>query len=324
MPPRRKKKKSRSPSGHGPNRRGKRKSVLPTRARGLKGAAGKKSPRRSISKPARQVRKKGKQFPVVKRPWYDRLKDPVERAHWRKIDAQWQEDVAREAAEREIRKDEARAFKIVKWHKGITGRGARLLSAVVGREVYQSAESRYGGDLLKRAASRIEAIRKDREKTRRKALDKIRAALLGKGFTMEEVERFQTKVHPKPKLRVRHFFQIRSGKFKGQFEEVERRGKKDLRIRIIKTRQGLERARAARNRRKRATEIAGHLGLTFQEARSVVREVEIQAVKDLRALRRTKGFKDLPPRKKAAYTERRWKAGSVAVLYALADIEGYR
>lgn len=321
MPPRRKKKKSRSPSGHGPKRRGKRKSVLRVARSKVKGV---RTPRRSISKRTRQVRKKGKQFPVVKRPWYDRLKDPAERAHWRVIDAQWQEDVAREAAEREIRKDEARAFKIVKWHQGITGRGARLLSAVVGREVYEGAEIRYGGDLLKRAASKLEAIRKDREKIRKVALKKIQAALILKGFTMEEVERFQTKVHPRPKVRVRHWHLIRYGRYKNKWEEIVHTGRGPKRVRIIKTRRGLEQAKVTHRRRKRAAEVAAHLGLTFTQARELVRGVETQAVIDLHKLKKTKGFKDLPPRKKAAYTERRWKAGSVAVLYALADIEGYR
>lgn len=316
MPPRRKKKKIYSPAslrrglvgkarktGSSRKRAGKIKGSNATRGRGLGSR---------------------KQTRLTKRPWYDRLKDPAERAHWRTVEAQWKEDQAREAAEREIRKDQARAFKIVKWHQGITGRGARLLSAVVGREVYASAEGRYGGDLLKRAAIKIEAIRKDREKTRKKALDKIRGALLKKGFTMQEVERFQMRVHPKPKIRVRHFFQIHRGKFKGMFEEIVQTGQGPKRVRIIKTRRGLEQARTTHRRRKRAAEVAAHLGLTFTQARELVREVESQARIDLHKLKKTKGFKDLTPRKKGAYTERRWMAGSVAVLYALADIEGYR
>ncbi len=257
-----------------------------------------------------------------KRPWYDRIKDPAARYHWRQVEAQWKEDAAREAAEREINADKKRAFKIVKWHEGLTGKGARLLSAVVGRDVYNTAEVRYGGALLKRAALKLEAIRKDREKVRKAALAKISGALKQKGFSMEEVERFQLRVHPKFKLRVRHFFQIRRGKFKGMFEEVDQQTKK--RLRIIKTRAGLERARTARKHRQRAAEVANQLGLTFTQARVLVREVEAQAVLDLHALKRTKAFKDLPKRKQKAYTERRWMAGSVAVLYALADIEGYR
>lgn len=289
----------------------------------------KKKPRakkRPLAKkrPRVQVRKKGKQSPLVKRPWYDRLSDPAERLHWRDINEQWQEDTAREAAEREIAKDQKRAFRIVKWHQGITGRGARLLSGVVGKSVYEAAEDRYGGDLLKRAAIKIEVIRKDRERVRKVALNKIRGALMKKGFTMEEVERFQVRVHPRPKVRVRHWQSIRYGKRKGQWSEIVHTGRGPKIARYIKTRRGLEKAKVTHRRRKRAAEVASHLGLTFTQARALVREVETQAVIDLHKLKRTRAFKDLPKRKQAAYTERRWKAGSVAVLYALADIEGYR
>jgi hypothetical protein len=303
MPPRRKKKSRTKTRGSRSSRRGK---AVPQVRRGLK--KGKRSP--SPRPP--------------KRPWYERLKDPAERAHWRVTADKWAEDQAREAAEREILADKERAFQVVKWHQGLKGRGARLLSAVVGRGVYEAAEVRYGGNLLKRAALKLEAIRKDREKIRKVALSKISGALKAKGFTMQEVECFQLRVHPRIKLRVRHFFSIRRGKYKGQFEEVEHRGTGRKRIRIIKTRRGLEAAKVARLHRKRAAEVANQLGLTFTQARSLVREVEIQAVIDLRKLRKTKAFKDLPKRKQAAYTEKRWKAGSVAVLYALADIEGYR
>lgn len=296
----------------------KKKSRVTTRA--------KRSPRIKGEKPYRKGLKRGgirdaRRAP--KRPWYDRLSDPAERIHWRQIQAQWNEDQAREAAEREILADKKRAFQVVKWHQGLKGRGARLLSAVVGRSVYDAAEVRYGGELLKRAALKLEVIRKDREKIRKAALSKIRGALMKKGFTMEEVERFQLRVHPKVKIRKRHFFKIHSGKFKGQFEEVEPHGDKWRRIRVIKTRRGLERAKVARLHRKRAAEVANQLGLTFTQARSLVREVEAQAVIDLKRIRKTAAFKALPKRKKGAYTEKRWKAGSVAVLYALADIDGY-
>lgn len=300
----------------------KKKSRAPKRVPALhKGRAAKRGGSPKNTKGLKRVRAHPR---AAKRPWYDRLSDRAERLHWRAIDAKWREDQAREAAEREIAKDQARAFRIVKWHKGITGRGARLLSAVVGKSVYQAAEDKYGGEILKRAAVKIEVIRKDREKIRKAALDKIRASLLEKKFTMEEVERFQVRVSPRIKIRTRHFHKIYGGRRKGQWKLIVHTSRGPKLLRYIKTERGLESAKAEIKHRKRAVEVANHLGLTFTQARSLVREVEVQAVIDLHKLKKTKAFKDLPARKKLAYTERRWKAGSVAVLYALADIEGYR
>ncbi len=180
------------------------------------------------------------------------------------------------------------------------------------------------GDLLKRAALKLEVIRKDRERIRKAALVKIGGALKKKGFTMQEVERFQMRVHPRIRLRKRSVFRIHRGRYKGQFEEVVWVKGRTKRVRIIKTAQGVERFKAARKHKERAAEVANQLGLTFTQARSLVRLVEAQALIDLAKLKKTPGFKALDKRKKAAYTERRWMAGSVAVLYALADIEGYR
>lgn len=264
-------------------------------------------------------------------PW-SKIKDPVERAHWKAHAAAFEEEAARAHAEDEIKRiGSSETYRISKYHKGIVGRGARLLSAVIGREVFETAEGRYGGELMARAAKKIEAARKDGEQRRKAGLVKLQAALTKKGFSLADVERFKSQVRPRVRVRKVFYEKVYGGRYKGQWKKfaytgigkVGQGGKWKKLLKYIKTPAGLSNAKRYDLFRKRAGEIANHLGLTFQQARHVVRDVELQAVKDLRALKRTKGYKDLPPRKKSAYTERRWKAGSIAVLYALADIEGY-
>lgn len=259
-----------------------------------------------------------------KSPPWSKIKDPVERAHWKAHAAAFAEEQARAHAEDEIKRiGDAEAYRISKFHKGIIGRGARLLSAVVGRDIFEAAEGRFGGDLMARAARKIEEARKESEKKRKAGLAKLKVALTKKGFSLADVERFKSQVRPRVRVRKVHYEKVYGGRYKGQWKKFVHTPKGPKLVKFIKTASGLGNAKRYDLFRKRAGEIANHLGLTFQQARGVVKDVELQAMKDLRALKRTKGFKDLPPRKKSAYTERRWKAGGIAVLYALADIEGY-
>lgn len=283
-------------------------------------------PRRTKKKPAAKVRKKGKPIAKAKcapkRPWWHRL-PPSERAHWREIEVTYNAEKARQAAETAIAEAGAETYRIAKVHRGIVGRGARLLSAVVGREVYERAESRYSGDLMARAARRLEVARKESEAKRAAGLAKLQVALKKKGFSIDEVERFKAHVRPRARIVKYHYWKAYGGSKRGQWKKVRVTPKGEVFLKWIKTARGVQSSKRYDLFRKRAAEVGNHLGVSFVQARRLVRDVEAQALKDLAKLKRTKGFKDLPKRKQLAYTERRWKAGSVAVLYALADIEGY-
>jgi hypothetical protein len=223
-------------------------------------------------------------------------------------------------------------FRVSRKHRGLTGPGARLTSAIVGREVYETAIQEYGQDFLAVAFARVNAARRAREKVRKSRLEKSRRALAQKGLTPDEIARYR---FPAPKSygqwAVSHK-KVKTGFRAGQIKAQTRRNNRPVgKPRYFKTESAWKSYGRSLARLTRAGQIASALDLTLAQARSLIASTERAAEKKWNAYRRGAPsmnpgvplWKDLTPRQRAGATVKRWKGGAVAALYALADIEGY-
>ena len=204
----------------------------------------------------------------------------------------------------------------------LRGPGVGLLRAVVGSAVVSSALDNFGADLVRRAATALNSVRRETQARRVKSIARVRARLQEGGLSDEDISRYKAWVFLRVRAPERRFLRLRSGPYAYKRQTLTRGRYRDD-GKKYKTIPGVRSAKIAYERLRHRAQIAQALGISLNRATVLVQDVQKKAVSDLEAFRKTKHYRDMPPRWKKGVTEKRWKAASVAALYQLMDVDGY-